>query len=285
MLRFAARQAARLAVGIAGAVFIAGAISASGESHASGLMPLLKAFGLKLFQLVRLDFGHSAVSGLPALAELGLKLPPTLMLLLGSGAVALAVGVPLGLLLALGPARRAAAPLMQIATATPVFCAGLVLAYGAVHLVHWPVSVNAAATADAFPIAILPVLTVGLAGAAAVQLALRRAAAQAGGEPFHTVLRQLGLHPLEIEGLYVLPRVLAGLAASLGEIVLMLVSAAVVAEQVFQRPGVADLFMHSVARADWNMAALIVFVLAAITLVAEFLGRLAGHVIANEGRP
>lgn len=284
MLRFAARQAARLAVGVAGAVLIAGAISAIGEPHAHGLAPLLKAFALRLLQFARLDFGHSAISGLPALAELGLKMPPTLLLLLGGGAVALAVGLPLGLLLALGPARRAAAPLMQLATSTPVFCAALVLAYGAVHLLRWQVSVNAVAQGDAFRIAALPVLTVGLAGAAAVQLALRRAISQAGGEPFRAGLRRLGLGPLEIESLYVLPRVLAGLAASAGEIMLTLVSAAVVAEWVFQRPGAADLFARSVAGADWNMVAIILFVFAGLTIVAEFLGSLAGFLLANEGR-
>ncbi|MDE2182645.1 MAG: ABC transporter permease subunit [Alphaproteobacteria bacterium] len=290
MLEYAARQAGRLALGLLGAVVIAAAVSAVGMPHARGPLPFLAAASHRLFDFVRLDFGHSAISGLPAASELAANLPATLALVGTGGFLAVLVGVPLGFLFSISSARRAAAPMTQLVTAVPVFCAGLAIAYGAVHLLHWPVSVNAAADArifadGAFPMAAPAVLTVGFAGAAAVQLALRRAASLSSGEAFRTGLKRMGLSLLEIERIYVVPRVLAGLAASAGEILLSLFSAAVVAEWVFHRPGAADLFVKSVALEDWNMAALIVAVFAALTLLAEFLGRIAAHAIAHGDAP
>ncbi len=290
MLNFAARQAGRLAVGILGTVAIAAAISAIAEPRAHGLLPFLEAAASRLAHFLQFNLGTSAITGLSAAHELGQRLPPTLLLVLGGGAIALVVGVPLGLLFGAGPVRRAAAPLMQIVTAAPVFCAGLALAYGAGHLLHWPLSVNMPSGAPVAPdealrIAALPVLTVGLAGAAAVQLALRRAASLSSGAAFRTGLKRLGLGALEIERLYVVPQVLAGLVASAGEIMLALLSAAVVAEWVFNRPGAADLFVKSVALHDWNMTALILVVFAGLSFATDFLGSLAGFVFANEGQP
>ena len=77
-----------------------------------------------------------------ALAELKAHLPLTLGLVAEGFAVALLVGIPMGLLFGAGPARRAAAPLIQIVSAAPIFCAGLALAYAAANLLHWPVPID-----------------------------------------------------------------------------------------------------------------------------------------------
>ena len=289
MRSFVVRQAVRLVAGVSGAVVAAAMISAIGEPRAHGLAPFLLAAAARLGHFAQGDFGLSAISGLPVMDALASRMPPTILMVLAGAALALIAGIPLGLLFVVGPARRAAAPLVQIITATPVFCAGLALAYGAVHLLHWPVSVNmpvgaAVAPDQVLQIAALPILTVGLAGAAAVQLALRRAASQSSGEAFRAGLKRLGLGVFEVERAFILPQVLAGLVASAGEIMLALLSAAVVAEWVFHRPGAADLFVKSVALADWNVAAIVLFVFASLTFFAEFLGRIAGRVLANEGR-
>jgi len=290
MRSFLARQAVRLVVGVFGAALIAAAISAIGAPHAHGLAPFFFAAVGRLVHFARGDLGQSAISGLPVLQVLAGSVPQTLLMVLEGACLALVAGLPLGLLATVGPTRRATAPLVQIVTATPVFCAGLALAYGAVHLLHWPVSVNMPVGASVSPdqalqIAALPVVAVGLAGAAAVQLALRRAASEASGGAFRSGLKRLGLSAFEIERRFVLPQVLAGLVASAGEIMMALLSAAVVTEWVFHQSGVADLFVKSVALADWNMAAIVVFIFACLTFVAEFAGRIASRMLASEGRP
>jgi len=294
MLKFAARQAGRCALGLLGAAAAAAAISAIALPHKNGLGPFLLAAGVRLWGFLELDFGKSAISGLSAGGELAHSLPQTMALVLAGGCVALLVGVPLGLLLGAGPIRRAAAPLIQIVAAAPVFCAGMALAWGAARGLHWPVSVNAPMQGEApifttDPAALrataLPVLTVGLAGAAAVQLALRRAASQSAREAFRSGLRRMGLTALEIERFYVAPQVIGGLLASAAEIMLALLSAALVAEWVFHRPGAADLFVKSVALQDWNMAALILFVFAALTFLADLAGRVGAEALASKDKP
>lgn len=287
MQRFLIRQAMRLVAGVLGAVLIAAAIAAVGEPTARNLPGFLTAFLSHLTQFGRLDLGTSLVSGAPVVQELGRYLPRTLALVAMGAVIALVAGVPIGLLLTLGPTRRIAAPLIQIITATPVFVSGLALAFVAVHLLHWPVSVNApvAMPYQVWQVAALPIVTVGLAGAAAVQLVLRRSTAQPGGESFRTGLKRMGLGLIEIETLYVLPKMVAGLAAGAREIVLALFSAAVVAEWVFHCAGAADLFVKSVALADWNMAAILLFVFAMVTFVVEFLGEAIAHALAPGARP
>lgn len=289
MQRYMTRQAIRLVVGVLGAVLVAAAIAAVGEPYAQNLPGFLKALLAHLIQFARLDLGVSALTGAPITQELGNHLPKTMGLIGLGAAIAVVVGAPFGLLLAFAPIRRVLAPVIQIITATPVFCSGLALAYGAVVGLHWPVSINAPVGAavppdQMLPILILPVLTVGLAGAAAVQLVLRQAAARSSEVPFRVGLKRMGLRALEIEALYVVPQVAAALMAGAREIVLALVSATVVAEWVFHRDGAADLFVKSVALADWNMVAILVFVFACLTFITDFAGSVLGRVLAPGGQ-
>jgi peptide/nickel transport system permease protein len=290
MLRFAVVAAVKLALGLAGAALLAAALSAIASPHA-GAPGYLAALVHRLSDYARLDFGVSQLTGFPVTEELGARLPATLALV-GEGAVLAAlVGLPLGLLFGLGPIRRASAPLMQIAAAAPVFCIGLALAWGAAHGLHWeikadniphpPAGAALIVLGQDIRLIALPLLMVGLTGAAAVQLALRRAAGATSDEAYRVSLKRLGLSAIEIEWAYVIPQILSGLAAALGEIMLALLSAAVVAEWVFHCPGAADLFVKAVALGDWNLAALILFCFAALAYFAEYLGRMLAFAMAH----
>ena len=293
MRGYTLRESGRFALAVLGALLMAVAISVLPHAH-SAARPGILALALvhKLGAYLQLDFGDSVISGLGAGHELAARGPTTLTLVLFGGAIAFAVGVPVGLIFGGGPLRRATAPLIQIAAAAPVFCAGLALAYVAQNIFHLPVNVGGRPVAvanfhdgaDVLRALFLPALTVGLAGAASVQLALRRAAAECQGLPFRAGLRGLGLSQGEIDRTYVMPLVLGGLFESLGEVMLSLLSAAVVAEWVFDCKGVADLFVQSVALGDWNIAALILFVFALAVLLADFAGKLLARALTG-GEP
>jgi ABC-type dipeptide/oligopeptide/nickel transport system permease component len=290
MWRFALWESGRFALGLFGALLMASAISALSVPDAAG--GFAAAAGERFLAFMRLDLGTSAISGMSAAQELAQHGPATAALLLLGAIVAILFGVPLGFLLGTAAMRRAAAPLIQIVSAAPVFVAGLALAFAARHLFGWPPIDGEFPTAaallhpdaDVLRVALLPVLTVGFAGTAAVQLALRRAAAEVQHEPFRLGLKRLGLSSLEIDRNYVAPLVFSGLLAGLGEVMLALLSAAVVAEWVFRAPGAADLFVKSVALHDWNVAALVLFFFAAATLAVNFAGRLAAHALTEAGR-
>jgi peptide/nickel transport system permease protein len=293
MLRFVLNEAGRLLLGLFGAALMAAAVAALSVPHAAdGLAYFLVAWAGRINELIHLRFGESVISGLSIFVELATRLPLTLGLVGEGVVVAALVGVPIGFLFGAGPVRRAAAPLIQIVAAAPVFCAGLALAYGAASLLHWPVPINGGASIGpgAFPqnaaqaqAMVLPALTVGLAGAAAVQLALRRAAAEAGQESWRFFLRRMGLASWDVERSYVMPQIFAGLLASLGEVMLALLSAAAVAEWVFSCRGAADLFVKSVALHDWSAAAAVLFVFASLTLVAQFVGQCGARLLTNPG--
>jgi len=284
MLRFGLRETGRYAAGLLGALLLAAAVPVFGAG-----VPAPARFAA----LLRLDFGPSAMTAIPAVAELAKHLPATLDLICGGTLVAVLLGVPLGLVLSWGRALRAGAPLIQLVAAAPVFCAGLALLWLA-HRFQWDVSARSglsfwpallggdgAGVMRALPAFGLPALVVGASGAAAVELAIRRAAHAAGRAPYRGGLRLLGLSAFEVDRLYLAPRVLAGLFASLGEVVLSLFAATAVAEWVFDWPGAATLFIHSVALHDWNVAALVLLVFAGLALTVGFIGVLAARALGE----
>jgi peptide/nickel transport system permease protein len=294
MLRFVLNEAGRLALGLLGAALMSAAVASFALPHAGdGPVFFIAGWGLRIGEFAHLHFGQSAISGAPVIAELAARLPLTIGLVLDGIVVAAVVGIPVGFLFGAGPIRRATAPLIQIVAAAPIFCAGLALAFAASNVLHWPLqSIGGDRTGTGFfphdpdqlQAILLPALTVGLAGAAAVQLSLRRAAAEAGQESWRVYLRRMGLSQWEIEAGYVVPQIFAGLLSSLGEVMLSLLSAAAVAEWVFSCPGAADLFVKSVALHDWSVAAAILFAFAALTMTAQFAGRCAARPFTDPGQ-
>src|SRR5689334_17436573 len=144
MLRFTLRETARLVFGILGAAALAACLASLDNAHAwHGAAAFFESVTRHLAAFLRLDFGTSAVSGGPAIAELAERLPSTLVILAMGAVLALLVGGPLGILFGGGPGRRAAAPLIQLVAATPVFCAALALSFVAQRFLHWPIATNA----------------------------------------------------------------------------------------------------------------------------------------------
>ncbi|MBI3678124.1 MAG: ABC transporter permease [Proteobacteria bacterium] len=290
MLKFGLRQAGIFALGLLGALLLAAAISAlpAGRAAYPG------AFLQHLLHVAQFDFGASVLTGNPAVAEFSARMAATLELV-GSGALmALLIGIPLGIAFGLRRSLRAAAPLIQIVAAAPVFCASLALIFVAVNVLHWHdlhydgtdlfqvlAARDQSQLVHAFHIFSLPAVTVGAVGVAAVQLVLRGAISDAADEPYRRNLKLMGLSAFEIERIYVAPQVVAHLFAHLGDIVLALFSAAAVAEWMFGWPGAAYLFVKSVALHDWNVVALILLAFTAIKLFADFIGALSAHALAH----
>ena len=295
MLRFVWNEAGQLVLGLFGAALMAAAIATvSAPLAKEGLLPFVVAWAGQLNDYVHMQFGVSAITGLTVLSELSVRLPLTAGLLLEGMAVAVIVGVPLGFLFAASAARVTIAPLVQMIAAAPTFVASLALAYVGANILHWPVPINGEVkfatsilpqTAEQVQAILLPVLAVGISGAAAVQLALRRAAVSTGRERWPSYLRRMGLSAWEVEWLYVVPRVLAGVLSHFGEVVLALLSAAAVSEWVFSYPGAADLFVKSVALHDWSIAGAVLFVFAGLTMTAQFVGRCAARLLTEPGTP
>jgi len=285
-------RAAQALGSLLGALVLA-SLLATLSQHPHGFWPFLSAFCAKLPVVFGGDFGRSAVTDAPAITNALAAFPATLQLLSGGALIALLIGIPLGAFLSASRTLRAAAPLMQIIAATPVFVAALALIWIAVRVLHWSEASQASALSwtafvkpgdwsAALHAFALSALTVGVAGAASVQLSLRRAAVRAWSAPYRNGLRMMGLGTLDIDLRYAAPEVLAALLRDVGEIALALISATAVAEWVFHRDGAVVLFLKSAALGDWNVVAAVLFLLAVIKLVAEFLGLAASWFVARE---
>ena len=250
---------AQLLLSLLGALAFASALATL--SHpVHGVWGFLSAFSDDFSQAVRGHFGSSMVTAHAVADVVAQAWPATVRLALAGGAIAFVLGVPLGILLSASRLSRAAAPFIEIAAATPIFCAALLLIALDVHFAN-----------GAFA-AVLPAFVVGTAGAACVQLALRRTAAIAAAEPYRAGLRLMGLGAWDIDLRYVLPQIIAGIAENLGEIVLTLLAATAIVELVFGIDGAAPLFFKSAAAHDWNVAALVLLLFATTKLVADFMG-------------
>jgi peptide/nickel transport system permease protein len=292
MWRFGLWQAGRLALGLLGAILLAAVVASLPDSAVLKASSFASSLLSHLGAMLRLDFGTSLLTGTPAASVLGERLPATLELVGAGALIALLAGLPLGLLLGSSRILRAASPLIQIVAAAPVFCASLALLWAAANVLGWreftalgalrplePSTDGSAAAIHALRELALPAIAVGAAGAASVQLALRRALAQALEEPYRRGLSLMGVPTLEISRIYVAPQVLGAVLGRLGEIVQSLIAAAAVAEWVFNWPGAAVLFLKSAALGDWSVAALVLLAFASLAFVAEFLGVLAARVL------
>ncbi|HEY5346933.1 MAG TPA: hypothetical protein VIJ72_01980 [Rhizomicrobium sp.] len=268
MLRFSLWESGKLIAGLLGLLLLAAAL---GVHEVQGAGPFFLALLHQLLGFARGDFGTGAMSGAPAAAELAAAGPSSLFLLGIGGALALLLGMPLGLLVGATPLRRVA-PLAHILTPMPVFCAALALAWIAFALLHVP--------ATAKPLLALAVITA--AGTFTVQNNLRRALAALRTAPFRAGLKQMGLGGWEIGRVYAAPPVLALFLARLGEVWLSLVSALCICEWLFGLPGAGLLLVKSIALQDWNIAALALLLFASLTLLIIFLGRLMAHALIGE---
>lgn len=285
-------RAAQLIGSLFGAVVLASLLATTSQlTH--GVWPFLSAFSAKLLAAFSGDFGRSAVDGSHAMVRAIASFPATLQLLGAGALLAILIGIPLGTFLSASRMLRASASLIQVIAAMPVFVASLALIWIAVRLLHWgevseasalswTALVHAGDWSTVLHAFLLPALTVGAAGAATVQLSLRRAAAKASAAPYRSGLRMMGLGTFDIDMRYALPEIFAALLRDVGEIALALISATAVAEWVFHRDGAAVLFLKSAALGDWNVAAAILFLFAAIKLIAEFLGLAVSWFVAPE---
>ena len=272
MWRYWLLEAVKVALSLLVALVLAALLSCAGQ-HVHGFWSWLSALSARLLDMISGRFGTSSTSGAPAISAVASVVPVTLELA-GMGAViALAVGLPLGLILSASRLLGAAGQILQTVSATPTFVACLVLLWIATNTLH---------ASSGYRDLALSLTVVGMSGAASVQLALRRAAELALERPYRKGLAMMGLSAFEIDMRYVLPEILAGVFAAFGEIAMALLTSTAIVEWVYRRKGAAVLFLSSVRAGDWNVAALVLLSVAAIVIAAAFIGKLAAFIFAPE---
>ncbi len=228
-----------------------------------------------LSHVVRGDMGDSAKSGLPVAKTIVDRLPVTLELALLSLLVALALGIPAGILAAVKPKSvwdYGGSGLALVGLSVPHFWLGLMLILlVSVQLGLLPASGFVPFFED--PIEnlrrmLMPALVLGTSVAAIVMRQMRSAMLDSLGADYVRTARAKGLPERTVIGRHALRNSLLTVVTAVGLQLGILISGAVVTEQIFVIPGFGKLTLDSVLQRDFALIqAVVLFVAAGYVLV------------------
>ena len=232
-----------------------------------------------LISLLRGDAGYSIRTGRPVFIEIAQRLPATLELALAATAIALAVGLPLGLLSALRPRSRldAAARIGGlIGLSLPNFWLGtLIIVLFSLYLRWLP---NTGGYVDLLQdplgnlrLLLFPAITLGLALAAATQRMTRSAMLDVLGADYVRTATAKGLAPRVVLRRHVLKNGLIVVVTLLGIQVGQLLGGAVVVEEIFSVPGVGRLLLNAIVQRDYALVQGAVLVIAILFVVLNIM--------------
>jgi len=238
--------------------------------HALGLdRPLLVQYGSWLTHVARGDFGSSIISGVSIGAQLGERIPRSLEL----GAVALSLGVVLGIPLGVFAARRpggafdlAITGIGALGLMFPAFVVGtlFVLLFGLV--LHWFPATGYIEFSDD-PIGhirhlVLPAVTLALTFAPVIMRMTRAGMLEAQSQDFVRTARSKGLAERTVLVKHVLRNSLIPVITVLGLQAGELIGRIVLIEYIFNWPGLAGLLLTGVFGRDYPTVQAVVVVIA-----------------------
>jgi peptide/nickel transport system permease protein len=237
--------------------------------HAWGLdRPVWEQFLAYAGHALTGDLGRSMRDGRPALALVLERVPATLAITLPALALKLGIGIPAGIYAALHRNSWADRMTMTASVAgftMPSFVLALLLVLiFAVDLGWLPASGS-----DTVWHAVLPIVTLGTAGAAIMARFTRSAMLEVLGQPYIRAASAKGLGWWLVVLRHALPNAAIPTVTIIGFMVGNLVAGAVVVESVFAWPGIGRLLVSSVANRDLAVVQTLLMVIAAWMVLAN----------------
>ena len=220
------------------------------------------------------DFGKSMRDGRAAFDLVMERVPATLMLTLPALALKIGIGIPAGIYAALHRNTLADRLTMAISVAgftLPSFVLALLLVLiFAVQLGWLPASGN-----GSIAHMILPIITLGTAGAAIMARFTRSAMLEVLGQPYVRAASAKGVSWQRVITRHALPNAAIPTVTIVGFMVGSLVAGAVVVESVFSWPGIGRLLVSAVANRDLAVVQALLMVIAAWMVAANLVVDLA----------
>jgi peptide/nickel transport system permease protein len=214
------------------------------------------------------DLGRSMRDGRDAILLVLERIPATLVLTLPALAIKLGLGIPAGIYAALHRNSWADRMVMLLAVAgftVPSFVLGLLLVLlFAVQLGWLP-----AGGQESWRHAILPVLTLGIGGAAVLARFTRSAMLEVLGQPYIRTASAKGVPWHAVVWRHALPNAAIPTVTIVGFMVGSLIAGAVVVESVFSWPGVGRLLVVAVANRDLAVVQCVLLLVAATMVAAN----------------
>jgi peptide/nickel transport system permease protein len=215
------------------------------------------------------DLGRSMRDGRDAIVLVVERIPATLALTLPALAIKLGLGIPAGIYAALHRDSPIDRTLMILAVAgftVPSFVLGLLLVLVFAVQLGWLPSGGQ----ESWRHAILPVVTLGIGGAAVLARFTRSAMLEVLGQPYIRTASAKGVTWRNVVWGHALPNAAIPTVTIVGFMVGSLIAGAVVVESVFSWPGVGRLLVVAVANRDLAVVQC-VLLLVAMTMVAANL--------------
>ena len=216
------------------------------------------------------DLGVSMRDGQKAIALVGERIPATLLLTLPTLLLNLLIGIPAGVYAALH--RDSIIDRLVMMTAIigftlPNFVLGLVLVLIFSVTLKWLPSGGS----DTLMHAILPVLTMSIAGAAILARFARSAMIEILGQPYIRTASAKGVRWGDVIRNHALPNAAIPIVTLVGFMVGSLVAGAVVIESLFSWPGVGRLLVVAVSNRDLAVVQCILLLIASTMVLSNFV--------------
>jgi peptide/nickel transport system permease protein len=240
--------------------------------------PIIVQFVLYLGQMLRGDLGQSIFLNMPVLTALADRAEPTLFLTLFAILIAAAIAVPIGILAAYrrGTAfDQVVATLAMMSASIPSFWLGLLAQQMiAVKLGILPVAgygPPGAGFLERMQHLVLPAAVLGVVSSALILRFTRASMLDVLNDDYVRTARAKGLGEFQVVMKHAFKNALIPVITVLGLTFAMLISGAVVTENVFNLPGVGNLVVSAVLRRDYPVIQGALLVVAGLYVLINFL--------------
>jgi peptide/nickel transport system permease protein len=216
------------------------------------------------------DLGRSMRDGRDAIQLVGERIPATLALTLPALAIKVGIGIPAGIYAALHRNSLTDRMVMTLAVmgfTVPSFVLGLLLVLVFAVQLGWLPSGGDGTWRHA----VLPVITLGVGGAAVLARFTRSAMLEVLGQPYIRTASAKGVPWSAVVRGHALPNAAIPTVTIIGFMVGSLIAGAVVVESVFSWPGVGRLLVVAVANRDLAVVQCILLLVAMTMVSSNFI--------------
>jgi peptide/nickel transport system permease protein len=216
------------------------------------------------------DLGRSMRDGRDAIVLVAERIPATLALTIPALLIKIGIGVPAGIYAALHRNSLADRIVMVVAVAgftVPSFVLGLLLVLIFAVQLGWLPSGGQ----ESWRHAILPIITLGVGGAAVLARFTRSAMLEVLGQPFIRTASAKGVPWRMVVTNHALPNAAIPTVTIIGFMVGSLIAGAVVVESVFSWPGVGRLLVVAVSNRDLAVVQCILLLVACTMVFANLV--------------
>jgi peptide/nickel transport system permease protein len=240
--------------------------------------PFLIQYASWLWKALHGDLSKSLLSGEPVLTSIARSFPNTLLIVALAMAIALILGIPLGIAAASRPHGTLDKTVMAVASigiAVPNFWLAMILvAIFALQLNWLPATGSVPLSAgirEALGHAILPALALAAGGIAEVSRQLRSSLIDILSSQAVRTLHAKGLSPSVILWKHGLKNVSVNLLTVISLLANRLLAATVVVEAVFAIPGMGNLIVHAAIHRDFPVVQGVVFAMVLVVVTINLL--------------